>query len=122
MVFNSGVYETRDLEDESKKMVFQVGTAKVSGTSSETEIKFHEKFDSPPMVISSVQTYNTGSLVQTRHLVAPGDGEKFLVALEGLDGVGTVKDEWIAWIAMEKGPVRSDPSSIRPLKQVTMLV
>jgi hypothetical protein len=104
MVFNSGVYETRDLEDETIKRYFQVGTAKVSGSAQETEIHFHEEFNEPPMVISSVQTFNTGSMVQTRQLVAPADGKSFLVALEGPDGgIGSVKDEWIAWIAMEKG-------------------
>jgi hypothetical protein len=105
MVFSSGVYETRGIEDETKKFSFQVGTAKVSGSSSETEIKFHEEFAEAPMVISSVQTYNTGALVQTRHLVSPEKG-KFLVALEGMDGIGSVKDEWIAWIAMEKGSAK----------------
>jgi hypothetical protein len=101
MVFNSGVYETRDLKDETKKMIFQVGTAKVSASAKETEIKFHEEFDAAPMVISSVQTYNSGKMVQTRQLVAPADGKSFLVKLEGPDD--DLKDEWIAWIAMQKG-------------------
>eukprot|EP00746_Dinoflagellata_sp_MGD_P126039 gnl/MRDRNA2_/MRDRNA2_60966_c0_seq1.p1 gnl/MRDRNA2_/MRDRNA2_60966_c0~~gnl/MRDRNA2_/MRDRNA2_60966_c0_seq1.p1 ORF type:complete len:1834 (+),score=388.57 gnl/MRDRNA2_/MRDRNA2_60966_c0_seq1:203-5503(+) len=103
MVYSSGVYETHDVNDETKKMVFQVGTAKISGKEPETEIKFHEEFSAPPMVFSTVQTFNTGKMVQTRHKVAPNDGKSFLVGLETPDGLGTAEDEWIAWMAMEPG-------------------
>merc|ERR1719161_3117134 len=58
MVYSSGVYETHDIDDETKKMVFQVGTAKISGTEKETKIDFHEEFKEPPMVMTTVQTFN----------------------------------------------------------------
>jgi hypothetical protein len=99
MMLDQGIYETADQDDSTKHYIFQVGRVKVSGKDKWTKVKFHKEFSAPPVVLTTVQSYNTGKLVKAR---SKGTTEKeFDLGLETTEGLGKAEDEMVGYIAFE---------------------
>jgi hypothetical protein len=105
ITFDSGVYEAVDKEDIKKKHHFQVGKIKAKGNGEWTEVKFHEPFETEPLIITQLQSQNTGKLVTAR-LEKPPTTEKFSIGIETPEGMSDTKDEFIGWLAFEPGEGR----------------
>jgi len=99
MSFDQGIYETADKDDQTVHHMFQVGKVKLSGKDGFSTMKFHKAFKSPPVMLCTVQTYNTAELVKCR--AKPATEDSVEIALETKDGVGKAEDEWVGWIAFE---------------------
>jgi hypothetical protein len=118
LTYDSGIYEAVSAKDHLVKHRFQVGKVKVKGADEWTKVDFHEAFDKAPLVLTQVQTYNTGKPVKTRLEQSP-EADSFSVGLETTEGMKNANDEFIGWMAFEEV---TDGGKIGGLSYVAKLV